>query len=82
MSDGQERLVAEWTDKPYTSVRKRHITVEHRILVNWYPGIGADVRHEIRCEDPGYEDWTPAETWELRDHGVDKVSTDAGRALP
>lgn len=77
-----ERFIARWTDKPYTGIRKRHITVEHRIVANWYPGVGCDIRHEIRCEDRGHESWTAAETWEMRDHGVEKVTTDAGRGLP
>jgi len=77
-----ERLVASWSDKPYTSHRKRHITVEHRIFVVWYPGVGCDIRHEIQCDERGYNDWTVAEAWEFRDHGVEKVTRDAGRGLP
>lgn len=81
-STGQERLIARWADRPYTSHRKRHIRVEHRIIANWYPGVGADIRHEIRCPRRGHDDWTAAETWEMRSHGVEKVTTSVGRGLP
>lgn len=79
---GVERRIATWTDRPYTGVRKRHIKVEHRIIANWYPGVGCDLRHEIRCPERGIEEWEPAETWELRGHGVEKVTAPAGRGLP
>lgn len=78
----EERRIATWTDRPYTGHRKRHIAVEHRILVNWYPGVGCDIRHEIRCEERGHDEWTPAETWEFRDYSVEKVQTEVGRGLP
>jgi len=81
MPDDAERLIATWEDKPYTGIRKRHITVEHRVVANWYPGVGADIRHEIKCDDREIGDWTLAESWEMRAHGVDKVTTDAGRGL-
>ncbi|MFC4989604.1 hypothetical protein [Saliphagus infecundisoli] len=77
-----ERLIATWSDSPYTGIQKRHITVTHRIVANWYPGIGCDIRHEIKCADREYNDWTPAETWELRSHGVEKIQTQAGKGLP
>lgn len=79
---GEERLISTWTDNPYTGVRKRHITVEHRILANWYPGVGADVRHQIRCPDRDLPDWVLADAWEFRDHGVEHYTTDHGRGLP
>lgn len=82
MSSGEERLIAEWTERPYTSHRKRHYVVEHRIIATWYPCVGADVRHEIRCPDRGIDDWSTAESWEMRDHGVDKVLTPIGRGFP
>lgn len=77
-----ERVIATWRDKPYTSVNKRYITVEHRVVANWYPSVGADIRHEIRCEQRGIDEWTLAEKWEMRDHGVEKMVTKSGRGLP
>lgn len=78
---GRERLVATWTDKPYTGVKKRHRTVEHRVKAVWYPGVGADIIHEVRSEDAGVDDWQLAEKWEFRDQGVDKLTTSHGGLL-
>jgi hypothetical protein len=80
--DSEERLIYEYTERPYTGVRKRHITVEHRILANRYPGVGTDIRHEIRCEERGIDDWVLAEAWEMREHGIEHFKTDHGRGLP
>jgi hypothetical protein len=80
MSDS-ERLLYEWEDAPFVSVRKRHIRVQHRLLANWYPGVGVDLRHVIKCEDRGHPEWTLAESWEIRDHGVDHHRTKAGTGV-
>lgn len=77
----EQRSIATWSDRPFTDHRHRHIRVEHRIIAHWYPGVGADIVHEIRCEREGIDEWTTAEAWELRDHGVEKVKTDVGRRL-
>lgn len=77
-----ERLIATWSDNPYTGVNKRYITVKHRIVAYWYDGIGVDIVHQIQCGEQGYDDWTPAKTWEFRQHGVEKMTTDPGRGLP
>jgi hypothetical protein len=79
---GDERQLYQWQDRPYMAHGKRHIAVEHRIIANWYPWVGVDLRHEIRCPKRGYESWTAAVTYEVREHGVQKVVTKAGRALP
>lgn len=78
---GEERLITEFSSRPYTGHRHRRTAVEHRILANWYPHVGADVRHEIRCEDLDIPDWSHAEIWELREHGIEKIVTDVGRRL-
>ncbi|WP_255149004.1 hypothetical protein [Halorarius halobius] len=74
-----ERLVAEWSERPFTSVKRRRATVEHRVLVEHHGGVGVDVRHEVRCPDvDGLPDeWTPAEVFEARQHGLDKVTAAA-----
>lgn len=77
-----ERLVATWEASPYTGIKKRHIAVKHRILVESHPGVGCDVRHEIRCELRGVDDWTPVEVYEVRDHGVTVVEGDAEGVAP
>lgn len=77
-----ERLITEWSNKPYTSHRKRHITVNHRIVINWYPDVGCDVRHEIKCDRRDIDEWTLAEKWECRAHGVEKMTTKIGEGLP
>jgi hypothetical protein len=76
------RVLARWSDKPYVSVDKRYDTVEHRITAGFYPNVGADVRHEIRSDDRGIDDWTLAEKWEFRDHGIQKIKTERGEGLP
>lgn len=75
-----EHLVAEWTDHPFTSHDKRRATVEHRVLVEAYDGVGVDVRHEVRCRDlDGYpSEWTAAEVFEARPHGIQKISGEPG----
>lgn len=72
-----ERLLAEWTESPFTGLGKRGDVVEHRILANTYPGVGVDLRHEVRCPDKGRDQWEPAEVWEVRSHGTERVEADA-----
>lgn len=70
----EDLLVASWTERPFTSHRRRSVTVEHRILLDAYPGVGVDLRHEVRCDDYGPGDgWVLAEAYEVREHGVDRV---------
>jgi hypothetical protein len=74
---GTNRLIAEWSEQPFTSIKRRRVTVEHRILADTFPGVGCDIRHEVRCEEYGPEDgWTTAEVYEVRQHGVDRVEAD------
>lgn len=77
-----ERQIASWSENPYTGIGKRHITVKHRILAEWIPGVGADIRHEIRCPERGQEDWKAIEVWEFRDHGVQKHTAGDWKAIP
>ena len=76
------RKLAAWTNKPFTSHRKRHYTVEHRLVLDYYPDVGADIRHEIRCERRDLDEWTLAEKWECRAHGIDHITTTTGKGLP
>jgi hypothetical protein len=66
--------IASWTEHPYTSHDKRHITVEHRVRVLHYDGGHADVQHERRRRDKNkvIDDWTTVEVAELRDHGLER----------
>lgn len=77
-----ERQIANWKASPYTGVRKRHRTVEHRIVAVNEPGVGVDIRHETRSEDAGQPEWTPVEVWEFRAHGVDKRSKGEWHEFP
>lgn len=64
------RLVLQrWRTKPFDSHRHRHETVEHRLVVEYTHGVGADVVHEARSEDSSKfaDDWEPVETVEVRD---------------
>lgn len=73
---GEERLIASWECRPFTSVKRRGDVVEHRIVLDAYPGVGCDVRHEVQCPDYGVPEWTLAEAYEVRDHGIQKVESD------
>ena len=66
MTDTQ--TIASWTEHPYTSYDKRHITVEHRVRVLSYDGGFADVQHERRTNDNGKcSNWKEVSVAELRD---------------
>lgn len=71
MSD--EIRVARWSERPFTDHSRRSETVEHRIVAETYPGVGADIRHEVRCEPVDVPDWSTAEVYEIRDHGIRRV---------
>jgi len=65
-------VMAEWSTKPFVSHRHRHETVEHRLVVEYTHGVGADIRYEVRSEDSEKfpDDWSPAEEIEVRDYGA------------
>lgn len=71
-----ERVVAEWTESPFTSYDRRGDVIEHRVVINHYGGTGADVRHEYRSADADSypDDWTECDAYELRDHGLRQVT--------
>jgi hypothetical protein len=71
-----ERVVAEWTEMPFTSHDKRSWTVQHRVVAESFAGTGVDVRHEVRSDeaDGVPDDWTSAEVYEAREHGVSKIT--------
>ena len=75
-----ERLVAEWSESPFTSIKRRGATVQHRVVVESHGQVGADVRHEVRCLDlDGYPgEWTAAEVYEVRPQGVEKITAESG----
>lgn len=75
-----ERLVATWREHPFTGIHKRRATVEHRVLVETHGAVGVDVRHEVRCRDlDGYpSEWTAAEVYEARPHGIEKLGGGPG----
>lgn len=67
-----ERVLASWTEMPYTSYDKRGWTIEHRVVVEHYGAMGSDVRHEVRSSDSDDcpDEWTELDIAELRDHGM------------
>lgn len=69
----ETRKVAEWSERPFTDHGSRRTTVHHRIIVDVFPGVGVDIRHEIKCDDRDIPDWITATAWEARDHGVQRV---------
>jgi hypothetical protein len=76
----QERVVASWSERPYTAYDKRSWAIEHRIVVEAHPGAGVDVRHEVRSDDADgvSAEWTEAEVYEAREHGLDKITRAEG----
>lgn len=70
---GNDFVIASWTERPYTSYKRRSWRVEHRVVAEAHEDVGVDIRHEVRCdehEDPG---WQLAEVYEARAHGIDKI---------
>lgn len=76
----KERTVAEWSEHPYTSYERRSWEIQHRVVVETYDGDGVDVRHEVRPFDADNvsDEWTPAEVYEAREHGVNKITRAEG----
>lgn len=73
-----EHVVAEWSTRPFTSVKRRHLDVEHRVRLVVYHDAGVDVVHEVRCDDYGPADgWATAEAYEVRPHGVEHVTSES-----
>lgn len=74
----EERVVATWVEAPYTALGKRNRRVEHRVRVVHTRGVGTDVIHEVRGQDVEDlpDEWTPAEVFEGRDHGLEVRQTD------
>ena len=75
-SQQKERVIAEWTEHPFTGIGKRSWGVQHRVIAESFSGTGVDIRHEVRSDDADGvpDDWTPAEVYEAREHGVDKIT--------
>lgn len=67
--------VAEWSELPYTSHRRRGAVVEHRVRLIVYDGGCLDVLHEARGDAdasvPG--EWTPVVVYECRDGNVTRL---------
>lgn len=76
----EERVVAEWTEMPFTSYDRRGDVVEHRVVLEYYGETGADVRHEYRSSDADRypDEWTEYTAYELRDHGIRQVQRNTG----
>lgn len=79
---GDRWFIAEWKRNPYTGIRNRHITVEHRVIADNHPGVGVDIQHQIRSKDRGNGEWKNIEVWEFRDHGVEKLSAGDWKEFP
>lgn len=84
MSGRDERVVAEWEASPYTSFKRRHVTIGHRVIVEPVQGVGVDVHHEARLDagngPPG--EWTPLEVYEARPHGIEHIELATEGDLP
>jgi len=72
---GTKHVVAEWTEYPYVSHDKRTYEIQHRVVVEHYDQVGADVRHEVRSSDDESipAEWSECDAYELRDHGLRHV---------
>lgn len=65
----REHVLATWSDNPFVGHRHRHERVEHRVVIQYTDGVGADIRHEVRSEDLDRlpdEEWALVESVELR----------------
>lgn len=51
------------------------------VVAESFSGTGVDIRHEVRSDDADGvpDDWTPAEVYEAREHGVDKITRADGK---
>lgn len=76
-------VMAEWTSKPFVGVRHRHETVEHRLVIEYTHGVGADILHEVRSDDTEHfdEDWEVVESVEVREYGASRNRRPNGRYL-
>jgi hypothetical protein len=65
-------ILAEWSDQPFVGVRKRHDTIEHRLVVEVHDGGSADILHEIRSDDTEKppDEWEAVEWIEVREYGT------------
>lgn len=72
----QGRLVAEWTDRPYTDINKRYKKVQHRIVFDAHGRVGVDIRHEVRSDDTDAvpDKWTACVVYEIREHGTERIT--------
>lgn len=77
----KERVIAEWTQHPFTGIGKRSWGVQHRVIAESFSGTGVDIRHEVRSDDADGvpDEWTAAEVYEAREHGVDKITRADGK---
>lgn len=76
MSD--EAIVAEWSESPFTGVKRRGDRVDHRVAIETYDGVGVDVRHDARLNPSSRspEEWSPVEVFEARPHGIEHIVYD------
>jgi len=67
-----QHVFSTWTTKPFVGHRHRHETVEHRAVVQYHDGVGADFLHQVRSSDSAKfaDEWQTVESVELRDHGA------------
>ena len=65
--------IARWTEEPYKSYNKRHISVEYRVRVLDYGGSIVDVVRERRNEGGLTAEWEEVCVIEVREHGVREV---------
>jgi len=77
----KERVIAEWSEYPYTAYKKRSWEIQHRVVAESFEATGVDIRHEVRSDDASgvSDEWTAAEVYEAREHGVDKITRAEGK---
>jgi hypothetical protein len=68
MSD--DVTIGRWSESPYTSYDKRHITIDHRVRIIDYGGGMVDVVHERRQNDGDRGEWEQVAYAEVREHGM------------
>ncbi|WP_135807275.1 hypothetical protein [Halorussus marinus] len=68
----RQHVLSEWSTKPFIGIRHRHETVEHRLVIEYFHGVGVDIHHEVRSQDSEKfpDDWAAAETIEVREYGA------------
>ena len=79
----RQHVLYQWSTKPFLDHRHKYETVEQRVVVEYYDGVGADIRWEARSEDTAKfpDSWGLVESVELREHGARHTKHERARYL-